>query len=211
MIEIRFPENVEEFESGLGLLNSSFQAKFGAFPREVPHFFLLAFFDGRVVGTINLQTQKYFTGSLEVDMFFDLKYFDQKVYPVHSNLDKVGEIGRLSSVMEVVPTYLFCAVKLLCDFLGVEFIISFNKPAIARIMESVYRFPVQSFEADIVTKNIPDEYASYFLSKNSPVVLYNYVASWDKRVSQLMAEVDDVIIDLTKINEILSLSKKMRK
>lgn len=169
MIVIRQPSTVEEYREGINLLSSIFQRRFQTFPRELPHQFFLAF-DGennnRVVGTINLQVAR--DGEpFEVERFFHCSV--EELCGVARK--KVGEIGRLTSLNELVTPYLFCAVGKFMEYFGIETFISFNKKAVGRILRSVYRLPLSIHEVCLREDVIPPEYYSYFFDTHNPVII----------------------------------------
>lgn len=194
MFVIRQPRDLSELSAALDLLNSTFRDHFGTFPRELPHEFFVVFDteeDNRVLGTINLQRDGEGNGGFEVEHFFVCKVND--FYPLGSRAD-VGEIGRLTSKRDFITPYLFCAVTLFAQKVGVEFFVSFNRRKITRLMRASLQFGVNEYECPLRRENVPPEYEPYFYSPTDRVVVLTQpVANWERRVTELMAAANSTI------------------
>lgn len=190
MFTIRQPSTVTELSAGLGLLNSTFQSSFGAYPRELPHQLFLAFDENdgdKVVGTINLQVCRSPEETFEVEHFFECRA--EEFYLGHRT--DVGEVGRLVSTRPIITPYLFCAIALLAEKFDIQFFVSFNRRLITRLMRASYQFPVDQYSRPLRHERVRPEYVPYFCSPEDPVVVLTQpVANWQRRVKHLIAEAE---------------------
>lgn len=198
MFTIRQPKTVAEFSEGLNLLSLNFQNRFKTYPRELPHQFFLAFDSdngNRVAGTINLQVVR--DGEIfEIERFFDCDV--EGLCGVKRT--QVGEIGRLTSVNDLITPYLFCAVGLFMRRFDIKTFISFNRKSIGRILKSVYRLPLTVCEFPMRKENIPAEYYSYFYDQhNSVIILKGEMSDVEEWMNDLMrAQLGMVEIEVPK-------------
>lgn len=190
MLVIRFPKNTEEFFHGIGLVKKVYTERFRTYPREFPHYFLLAFdtTDNQIVGTLNIQIKEE-NLPLEVERYF---YFDiKKIFAD----ERVGESGRFTAIRNGVSTHLFAAAIQFGIKFGIDRYISFNKGYITKILTELLEKPPEIHRPKLQRENIPKDYHNFFLSREDPV----HVLSWKLKNYQehIQALISTVKIDVS--------------
>lgn len=164
MIHIRLPSSTEELVLAQEFLQKIYNENFKTYPKELPHYFFIAFDlnkGNKIVGTINIQLKR--DDLLETETYFD---FDTKKHFPNS---KVGEIGRFTSVHSGLSTQLIATVLLFAKQFSLDYLVSFNKPYVTKIIHKVLGKEPTVHTPRLRKDAIPQQYANFFLDERYPV------------------------------------------